>query len=52
LFFQSLETIREEPFPPAADHFTAAVETCCNFVVVQSLGSQQNHLGTVDLKIR
>jgi hypothetical protein len=52
MLFQSLETIREEPFPPAADHLTAAVNTCCNFVVVQSLGSQQNHLGTLDPKIR
>jgi hypothetical protein len=52
LLFQSLETIREEPFPPAADHLTAAVEARRDLVVVQSLGRQQNHLGSLDLKIR
>jgi len=52
LLFQSVETICEEPFPPAADHLTAAVEARCDFVVVQSLGSQQDHLGALDLKIR
>jgi len=46
-----VETICEEPFPPAADHLTAAVEARCDFVVVQSLGSHQDHLGALDLKV-
>jgi hypothetical protein len=46
LLFQSLETFREERFPPATEDFTAAVEASGNLVVVQSLGCQKDHLGT------
>jgi hypothetical protein len=47
-----LEAIGEEPFPPAADHLTAAVEASGNLVVAQSIGSQEDHLGSLNLKIR
>jgi hypothetical protein len=52
LFFQSPETFHKEAFPPASDDLTAAVEPSGNLVVVPSLGGQQDHLGTLDLKIR
>jgi hypothetical protein len=47
-----LEAIGEEPFPPPADNLTAAVEARGDLVVVQSIGSQQDHLGSLNLKIR
>jgi len=52
LLFQSVETFSKEPFPPTADDLAAAVEACRNFVVVQGLCGQQNHLGALNLKIR
>jgi len=47
-----LEAIGKEPFPPATDNLTAAVEAFGDFVVVQALGGQQDHLGSLNLKIR
>jgi hypothetical protein len=47
-----VEAIGKEPFPPATDNLTAAVEAPGNFVVVPSLGGQQDHLGSLNLKIR
>jgi hypothetical protein len=52
LFLQSYETFGKEAFAPPAHDLTAAVETSGNLVVAQSLGGQQDHLGTLDLKIR
>jgi len=52
LFLQTPETIHKEAFPPAPDHLTAGAQTSGNLVVVESLGGQENHLGTLDLKIR
>jgi hypothetical protein len=52
LFLQSYEALGKEAFAPSANDFTAAVETRGNLVVAQSLGGQQDHLGTLDLKIR
>jgi hypothetical protein len=52
LFLQSQQTVSKEAFAPPADDLTAAVETGGNPVVAQSLGGQQDHLGTLDLKIR
>jgi hypothetical protein len=52
LFFQSHQTLGKEAFAPPANDLTAAVETGGNFVVAQSLGGQQDHLGALDLKIR
>jgi hypothetical protein len=47
-----LEAIGEEPFPPPTDDLTAAVEASGNLVVAPSLGGQQDHLGSLNLKIR
>jgi hypothetical protein len=52
LFLQSQEAFRKESFAPPADDLTAAVETSGDLVVVQSLGGQQDHLGSLNLKIR
>jgi hypothetical protein len=40
------------PLTPATDDLTAAVEPGGKRVVVESLGGQQNHLTSLDLKKR
>jgi hypothetical protein len=52
MLLQSQKTFRKETLPPAAHNLTAAVEARGNLVVVQSFRSQQDHPGTLDLKIR
>jgi hypothetical protein len=52
LLLQSHEAFDKESLPPSADDLTAAVEAGSNLLVGQSPGGQQDHPGTLDLKIR
>jgi hypothetical protein len=52
MLFQSCETIGKEAFAPKRDHFTASVQTRGNLVVGHAGGCVENHLGSLNLKIR
>jgi hypothetical protein len=52
MFFQPWEAVGEKALAPKRDHFTASVQTRSDLVVGHAFGSIENHLGTLDLKIR
>jgi hypothetical protein len=52
MLFQASETVGKEALPPEPDHFTTSVQTSGNFVVGHAFGCVQNHLGSLNLKIR
>jgi hypothetical protein len=49
---QAGEPLFEEAFAPLGDHFAATVQVLGNPVVSPSIGSQEDHLGPLNLKIR
>src|SRR5512142_2978559 len=52
MLFQSCETVGKEALAPERDHFTASVQTRGNLVVGHAVGGVENHLGSLNLKIR
>jgi len=52
VFFQASEAVGEETLAPKRDDLTASVQTGSDLVVGHAFGSVENHLGTLDLKIR
>jgi hypothetical protein len=52
LFFQALEALVEEAFPPLADHLPGHVEACTDLVVAKPCASVQDDLGSYDVAIR
>jgi hypothetical protein len=52
VFFQPCEAVGEKALAPERDHLTASVQARGDLVVGHALGCMENHLGTLDLKIR
>jgi hypothetical protein len=52
VFFQPCEAVRKKALAPKRDDLTAGVQTRGNLIVGHALGCIENHLGTLDLKIR
>jgi hypothetical protein len=52
MFFQSREAVGEKALAPKRDHLTASVQTRSDLVVGHAFGSVEDHLGSLDLKIR
>jgi hypothetical protein len=52
VFFQPWEAVSKKALTPKRDHFTAGVQTRRDLVVGHAFGSMEDHLGTLNLKIR
>jgi hypothetical protein len=52
MFFQPWEAVCEKALAPKRDHLTASVQTRGDLVVGHAFGGVENHLGTLNLKIR
>ena len=52
MLFQPGEPVGEKALAPKRNHFTAGVQAGRNLVVGEPLGGVEDHLGSLDLKIR
>jgi hypothetical protein len=52
LLFQARQPLLEEPLSPLADDLPRGVETGSDLIVVQTLGSIEDHFGPNDIAIR
>jgi len=50
--FETRQSLLEEALAPLADHLASGVQPCGDLVVVHTVGSHQDHLGSNDLEIR
>jgi hypothetical protein len=52
MLFQPCKAVGKKALPPKADHLTAGVQTRGDLVVGQTFGRIEDHLGSLDVKIR
>jgi hypothetical protein len=52
LFVEPGEALLKEALPPPANDFPTGIQPLGDFVITKALGSEQDHLGTDDLKVR
>jgi hypothetical protein len=52
MLFQPCQAVGKKALAPKGDHLTAGVQTGGDLVVGQTSGRIEDHLGSLDLKIR
>jgi len=52
MLFQACEAVGKKAFAPKADHLTAGIQTRGDPVVGHTFGCIEDHLGSLNLKIR